>query len=161
MAGIRGSNTSPEMKGRKLLHQHGFRYRLHHRGLPGRADVVLARYKVCIFVHGRYWHRHPSCRYTTISGTQNTYNNRNSPRTSHAIAVIAINCWSGVGGSWSYRSAEYTGHNRDCSGPWKPSAIVIKNTSLGLTYPAPRLPTDAEPSSLQRSCLHTAPSYAA
>lgn len=41
MAGIRGSDTLPEMKVRRLLHRHGFRYRLHPRELPGRPDVVL------------------------------------------------------------------------------------------------------------------------
>ncbi|MCO5365379.1 very short patch repair endonuclease [Pseudomonas alliivorans] len=65
MAGIRGSNTIPEMKVRKLLHSHGFRYRLHSRKLPGRPDVVLPRYRLCIFIHGCFWHRHPGCRYST------------------------------------------------------------------------------------------------
>lgn len=65
MAGIRGTNTSPEMKVRRLLHRHGFRYRLHQKGLRGRPDMVLARYRLCIFVHGCFWHRHPGCRYAT------------------------------------------------------------------------------------------------
>lgn len=65
MAGIRGSNTAPEMKVRKLLHRHGFRFRLHSTVLPGRPDVVLPRYRVCIFIHGCFWHRHPGCRYAT------------------------------------------------------------------------------------------------
>lgn len=65
MANIRGNNTVPEMKIRKLLHSHGFRYRLHPRELPGRPDVVLPRYRVCIFVHGCFWHRHPGCQYAT------------------------------------------------------------------------------------------------
>lgn len=65
MANIRANNTVPEMKIRKLLHSHGFRYRLHPRELPGRPDVVLPRYRVCIFVHGCFWHRHPGCRYAT------------------------------------------------------------------------------------------------
>jgi len=65
MAGIRGSNTIPEMKVRKLLHSHGFRYRLHPRQLPGRADGVLPRYRLCLFIHGCFWHRHPGCRYAT------------------------------------------------------------------------------------------------
>ncbi|PLV15795.1 very short patch repair endonuclease [Pseudomonas guariconensis] len=65
MANIRGSNTAPEMKVRKLLHSHGFRYRLHPRELPGRPDVVLPRYRVCIFIHGCFWHRHRGCRYAT------------------------------------------------------------------------------------------------
>lgn len=65
MASIRSSNTAPEMKVRKLLHRNGFRYRLHPRELPGRPDVVLPRYCVCIFIHGCFWHRHPGCRYAT------------------------------------------------------------------------------------------------
>ncbi|BCA30458.1 hypothetical protein PtoMrB4_44350 [Metapseudomonas otitidis] len=70
MAGIRGSNTSPEMKVRRLLHRHGFRYRLHQKNLPGRPDLVLSRYRVCIFVHGCFWHRHPGCRYATTPKTR-------------------------------------------------------------------------------------------
>lgn len=65
MAGIRGSNTTPEMKVRKLLHRHGFRYRLHSQDLAGRPDVVLPRYRLCIFIHGCFWHRHPGCKFTT------------------------------------------------------------------------------------------------
>lgn len=65
MASIRSSNTVPEMTIRKLLHRHGFRYRLHLRELPGRPDVVLPRYRLCIFIHGCFWHRHPGCRYAT------------------------------------------------------------------------------------------------
>ncbi|WP_082432403.1 very short patch repair endonuclease [Pseudomonas sp. NBRC 111124] len=65
MASIRSSNTVPEIKVRKLLHRHGFRYRLHPRELPGRPDIVLSRYRVCIFVHGCFWHRHPGCQYAT------------------------------------------------------------------------------------------------
>ncbi|RYE69191.1 MAG: DNA mismatch endonuclease Vsr [Oxalobacteraceae bacterium] len=65
MANIRGSNTIPEMKVRKLLHKHGFRYRLHPRELPGRPDIVLPRYRLCIFVQGCFWHRHHGCKYAT------------------------------------------------------------------------------------------------
>jgi DNA mismatch endonuclease (patch repair protein) len=65
MAGIRGCNTSPEIKVRRMLHRNGFRYRLHQKNLPGKPDLVLRRYRVCIFVHGCFWHRHLGCRYTT------------------------------------------------------------------------------------------------
>jgi DNA mismatch endonuclease (patch repair protein) len=50
---------------RKYLHAKGFRYRLHTRDLPGSPDLVLPKYRTAIFVHGCFWHRHPSCRYTT------------------------------------------------------------------------------------------------
>lgn len=69
MAGIRSKNTSPEMIVRKFLHAHGFRYRLHSNRLPGRPDLVLPKYKVAIFVHGCFWHRHQFCKYSTNPAT--------------------------------------------------------------------------------------------
>lgn len=62
MAGIKGKNTKPEMFVRRFLHGNGFRFRLHSPGLPGKPDLVLAKYHACVFVHGCYWHRHPGCR---------------------------------------------------------------------------------------------------
>lgn len=73
MSNIRGSNTIPEMKVRKLLHRHGFRFRLHPRELPGRPDVVLPRYRLCIFIHGCFWHRHPGCRYATTPSSREEF----------------------------------------------------------------------------------------
>lgn len=65
MSGIRSKDTQPEMLVRKYLHSQGFRYRLHARKLPGSPDLVLPKYKVAIFVHGCFWHRHQGCRYAT------------------------------------------------------------------------------------------------
>lgn len=58
MAGIRGANTKPEMLVRRGLHALGYRYRLHGKGMPGRPDLVLRKYKAVIFVHGCFWHGH-------------------------------------------------------------------------------------------------------
>ncbi len=58
MSGIRAKNTKPELLLRRMLHQQGFRYRLHNRGLPGTPDIVLSKYKAVIFVHGCFWHGH-------------------------------------------------------------------------------------------------------
>ena len=58
MAGIRGSNTKPEILIRSLLHRQGFRFRLHVRDLPGKPDIVFPRYHAVIFVHGCFWHGH-------------------------------------------------------------------------------------------------------
>ena len=58
MAGIRGKNTKPELLIRSLLHRRGFRFRLHAQNLPGKPDIVLARYHAVIFVNGCFWHRH-------------------------------------------------------------------------------------------------------
>lgn len=58
MAAIKGRDTKPEMIVRHYLWQHGFRYRLSHGRLPGRPDIVLRKYKTCIFVNGCFWHGH-------------------------------------------------------------------------------------------------------
>ena len=58
MAAIRGKNTKPEMIVRKWLWKRGFRYRLNHKRLPGHPDLVLRKYRTCIFVNGCFWHGH-------------------------------------------------------------------------------------------------------
>lgn len=65
MAGIKGKNTRPELIVRRFLHSNGFRYRLHDSKLPGRPDIVMPKYRLVIFVHGCFWHRHQGCRLTT------------------------------------------------------------------------------------------------
>ena len=58
MSRIRARNTKPEIRLRKVLHAAGFRYRLHQKTLPGKPDLVLSKHRVCIFVHGCFWHGH-------------------------------------------------------------------------------------------------------
>jgi DNA mismatch endonuclease (patch repair protein) len=58
MAGIRATNTKPELQLRKGLHAKGFRFRLHDKALAGKPDIVLPRYKAVIFAHGCFWHGH-------------------------------------------------------------------------------------------------------
>ena len=58
MASVKGRGTSPEVFVRRAIWKHGFRYRLNVRRLPGTPDLVLAQYKVAIFVHGCFWHQH-------------------------------------------------------------------------------------------------------
>ena len=63
MSRIRSKNTKPEIIVRSLLHRMGYRFRLHRKDLPGKPDMVLPKYKVVIFVHGCFWHRHQGCKY--------------------------------------------------------------------------------------------------
>ena len=58
MAAIRSKDTKPEMIVRRGLWSRGFRYRLNHKRLPGHPDLVLRKYRTCIFVNGCFWHGH-------------------------------------------------------------------------------------------------------
>ena len=58
MAAIHSKDTKPEMIVRKGLWSRGFRYRLNHKRLPGHPDLVLKKYRTCIFVNGCFWHGH-------------------------------------------------------------------------------------------------------
>jgi DNA mismatch endonuclease Vsr len=66
MAQVKGKNTKPELIVRSLCHEMGLRFRLHRRDLPGTPDLVFPKYRLCIFVHGCFWHRHIGCKYASI-----------------------------------------------------------------------------------------------
>jgi len=71
MAKVHSSNTTPEIRVRKLLHSLGYRFRLHRRDLPGNPDIVLPKYKTVIFVHGCFWHGCPTCQHAKIRPVAN------------------------------------------------------------------------------------------
>lgn len=58
MAAIKGKDTKPEMIVRRFLWSRGIRYRINHPRLPGKPDVVLRKYRTCVFVNGCFWHGH-------------------------------------------------------------------------------------------------------
>ena len=76
MSRIYGKDTKPEIHIRSLLHRMGFRFRLHRKDLPGRPDIVLPKYNTVVFVHGCFWHRHPTCSYTTTPKTNTVFWNK-------------------------------------------------------------------------------------
>ncbi len=91
MAAIRGKDTKPEMIVRKGLWSRGFRYRLNYKRLPGRPDLVLRKYRTCIFVNGCFWHGH----YVSIDNMQDIQNIENSacckiPKTNRTFWVEKI-----------------------------------------------------------------------
>ena len=63
MSQIKGKNTKPEEQVRKYLFSRGYRYRKNVSNLPGKPDIVLPKYKTCIFVNGCFWHKHEGCKY--------------------------------------------------------------------------------------------------
>ncbi len=70
MSQIKGKNTKPEILVRKFLFANGFRYKLHDKGLPGKPDIVLPKYRTVIFVHGCFWHGHKNCKHYVVPKTR-------------------------------------------------------------------------------------------
>ena len=62
MAAVKSKDTTPELQVRRLVHAMGYRYRLHVRSLPGAPDLVFARLRKVIMVHGCFWHQHRCAR---------------------------------------------------------------------------------------------------
>lgn len=58
MSHIRSKGTKPEMKVRRWLWAHGYRYRLNVKSVPGKPDIVMRPYRTAIFVNGCFWHGH-------------------------------------------------------------------------------------------------------
>ena len=70
MSRVKSKNTTPEMRVRQTAHALGLRFRLHKKDLPGKPDLVFAKYNTALFVHGCFWHRHQSCRKASIPKTR-------------------------------------------------------------------------------------------
>src|SRR5689334_10713948 len=61
MARIRSKDTKPELSLRRALHAAGLRgWRCHAKNVPGKPDIAFTRWKVAVFVDGRFWHGHPN-----------------------------------------------------------------------------------------------------
>jgi len=97
MSRIKGKDTKPEMLVRKFLHAKGYRYRLHVKGLPGKPDIVLPKYKTVIFVHGCFWHGHEGCKYFVVPKTKTEWwlkkINSNIANDQKAVAALQKNGW--------------------------------------------------------------------
>ena len=61
MASIHSEDTRPEQAVRRELWHRGYRFRKYVRTLPGTPDIVLPKYRTCIFVNGCFWHGHKGC----------------------------------------------------------------------------------------------------
>ena len=96
MSSVKSKNTKPELEVRRIVHRLGFRYRL-HQPLPGRPDLVFARLRSVIFVHGCFWHRHLGCAGATMPATNVKFwrskFQANEARDRRVIATLAEQGW--------------------------------------------------------------------
>ena len=96
MAGIRSTNTGPEVCVRKSLHGFGFRFAHGHSELPGRPDLVLPRWRVAVFVNGCFWHLH-GCTLSTIPSSNSAFwsvkLSANATRDKHNIQALINSGW--------------------------------------------------------------------
>lgn len=61
MARVRQRHSEPERAVRRILRALKIPFKLHPRLLPGTPDIIVPSRHWAIFVHGCFWHRHPSC----------------------------------------------------------------------------------------------------
>ena len=97
MSHIRSMNTKPEELVRKYLHARGLRYRKNDNRYPGHPDIVLPKYKTCVFVNGCFWHQHAGCRYAVLPASNQEYwlpkLKRNVERDAANVAQLQAENW--------------------------------------------------------------------
>jgi DNA mismatch endonuclease (patch repair protein) len=97
MAAVKSSNTKPELLIRSILHNRGFRFRLHVKDLPGKPDIVLPKYRSVIFINGCFWHGHESCRFFKFPATRPEFWKekiyKNKANDTKAIDLLLANNW--------------------------------------------------------------------
>jgi DNA mismatch endonuclease (patch repair protein) len=73
MRRIKSKGMKPEILVRSLVHELGYRFRLHRRDLPGSPDLVLPRHRKIVLVHGCFWHQHSECREGRVPSSRRDY----------------------------------------------------------------------------------------
>ncbi len=99
MAAVKSKNTRPEMLVRRYLFGRGFRYRLNNPWLPGHPDLVLRKYRTCIFVNGCFWHGHEGCAAYRVPKTNTDFweakilrNRTRDQRVQEQLAAMGWHC---------------------------------------------------------------------
>jgi len=61
MSRIKGRDTAPEIRIRKILFAKGIKgYRINYP-IPGKPDIVFPKKRMAVFIDGCFWHRCPLC----------------------------------------------------------------------------------------------------
>src|ERR1700742_851562 len=97
MRRVKGKDTTPELKVRRLLRRMGVGYRLHRADLPGKPDIAMPGRKLAIFVHGCFWHGHDCARGARVPKANREYwegkVGRNRTRDAEHHAALEAKGW--------------------------------------------------------------------
>jgi DNA mismatch endonuclease (patch repair protein) len=102
MRRIRGKNTAPELAVRRIVLRLKYRFRTHAKHLPGKPDLIFPRQRKAIFVHGCFWHSHPSssCKDSRIPKSRVSYWSqklkRNTERDHQNLSALRKLGWKAI-----------------------------------------------------------------
>lgn len=99
MRAVKGRDTAPELKVRRMLHAAGYRYRVQLRLGRKRPDLVFTRRKQAIFVHGCFWHGHDCPRGHLPTSNADFWRakiTRNEQRDRETIAALESEGWDSL-----------------------------------------------------------------
>ena len=97
MRAIRSKDTTIELALRKALWQRGIRYRKNYKGLIGKPDIVITKYRIAVFCDSDFWHGYDwENRKSRIKSNQNYWIpkiERNTKRDREVTAALVEQGW--------------------------------------------------------------------
>ena len=97
MQAIRSKDTTIELALRKVLWKKGIRYRKNYKGLIGKPDIVITKYRIVVFCDSDFWHGYDwDNRKSRIKSNQEYWIpkiERNMKRDKEVTAVLVEQGW--------------------------------------------------------------------
>ena len=97
MQAIRSKDTTIELALRKALWHKGIRYRKNYKGLIGKPDIVITKYRIVVFCDSDFWHGYDwDNRKSRIKSNQEYWIpkiERNMKRDKEVTAVLVEQGW--------------------------------------------------------------------
>lgn len=97
MQSIRSKDTTIELALRKALWKKGIRYRKNYKGLIGKPDIVITKYRIVVFCDSDFWHGYDwDNRKSRIKSNQEYWIpkiERNMKRDKEVTAVLVEQGW--------------------------------------------------------------------
>lgn len=97
MQAIRSKDTTIELALRKALWKKGIRYRKNYKGLIGKPDIVITKYRIVVFCDSDFWHGYDwDNRKSRIKSNQKYWIpkiERNMKRDKEVTAVLVEQGW--------------------------------------------------------------------